>query len=167
MKRVLRKARSLLALPAEIQLAVMRAIPIALAVEIGLRVLSLPALARLLGVRLGMRRADQAGERRGSAEMDEAESQSARAVEMVFRNWPRGGSCLRKSLVLARVLRKRNPVIRIGVARIEEGLTAHAWVEVEGVPFDSTSGSFSPLGRDRGDLCCALSPARSLSRESA
>lgn len=167
MKRALRKARSLLALPAKLQLAVLRALPIAVAVEIGLRVLSLPALARLLGVRLGTRRPDQISEVRANAEMDEAENQSARAVELIFRNWPLGGSCLRKSLVLARVLRKRNRLIRIGVARANEGFTAHAWVEVEGVSFDSTSGFFSPLGRNEDDLRCALPPARSLSRKSA
>ena len=167
MKRGLRKVRSLRALPAEFQLAVVRAFPIALAVEIGLRLLSLPALARLLGVRLGTRRTDQASEVRGSAEMDEAESQSARAVELIFRNWPLGGSCLRKSLVLARVLRKRNPLIRIGVARGEEGLTAHAWVEVEGASIDSASGGFSPLTRGYSDLCETLSMADAMSRKPA
>jgi hypothetical protein len=40
--------------------------------------------------------------------------------------------CLRRSLVMGHVLRRHDPVLRIGVRRSDDGFAAHAWVEVAG-----------------------------------
>jgi hypothetical protein len=40
--------------------------------------------------------------------------------------------CLRRSLVMGHVLRRHDPVLRIGVRRTDGGFAAHAWVEVAG-----------------------------------
>ena len=40
--------------------------------------------------------------------------------------------CLRRSLVMGHVLRRHDPVLRIGVRRTDGGFSAHAWVEVAG-----------------------------------
>lgn len=51
-----------------------------------------------------------------------------------------GVTCLHRSLATYAVLARRGypACVRIGVARLpEEGLRAHAWVEVGGVPIDA------------------------------
>lgn len=79
-----------------------------------------------------------------------------RAVRSVRRLSPRiYGSergCLRRSLVLGRLLRHHDPVMRIGVGRDEDGqFGAHAWIELGGhalespgnhVAFDVEEGQF-------------------------
>jgi hypothetical protein len=58
------------------------------------------------------------------------------------------GTCLVRSLVLARVLATggRHPSIRLGVRRHGKGIRAHAWVELDGRTYGEAEG-FDPLGR--------------------
>lgn len=55
-------------------------------------------------------------------------------VEVAGRYAPLGATCLKKSLVLARILAGEGipTTLRIGVARQGEGLRAHAWLERDG-----------------------------------
>lgn len=65
-----------------------------------------------------------------------------------YRVMPVPSSCLRRSLVLAWLLRRRGfqPRVRFGVRKHGSTLDAHAWVECQGLPLDLQPGaSFAPL----------------------
>ncbi len=111
----------------------------------GLRLVPLPTLARWFGVPV---RADR-DERPGTAPLAPTERRRIAVIRAVARRWPLGpGPCLRSALVEGRALRRRQPVLRLGVAGGRSGgpLVAHAWVEVDGRPLEAQAG-FLPLTR--------------------
>lgn len=59
-----------------------------------------------------------------------------RLVDMAARRLPHSGTCLRRSLVLQRFLRREGieTELRFGVRKTDGGLEAHAWLEHEGLP---------------------------------
>jgi hypothetical protein len=71
------------------------------------------------------------------------------SVDRVLRVVHPTGACLRRALVLGRLLREFDPVLRIGVARGADKFEAHAWLEVDGRVIAEGSGSvdgaFVPL----------------------
>ena len=54
------------------------------------------------------------------------------------------GTCLRESLVAARLLSRRRCTLHVGV-RYDEGVRAHAWVTVDGAAWDLSAGDYSEL----------------------
>lgn len=62
-----------------------------------------------------------------------------RLATIAGRYVPTNGSCLRQSLLVWWLLRRKGmpAELRIGV-RTQEGFTAHAWVEVDGQPVNDT-----------------------------
>lgn len=117
----------------------LRVLALAGLVEVGLRTMQLPRLAGLLGVSL-------AGETNPGGGHDRAMSGGRQcavalhSVDRVFRRWPFGDTCLRRALVLGAMLRRRRPVLVIGVKRDETGATlAHAWLEIDGLSLDPSS----------------------------
>lgn len=58
----------------------------------------------------------------------------ARLIDIASRHGPYNATCLRRSLVLWWLLRRRGlpAALRIGVAKAEEQMRAHAWVELAG-----------------------------------
>lgn len=56
------------------------------------------------------------------------------------RHGPISATCLRQSLLLYWLLRRRGlqPCLRLGVRKQAEALDAHAWVELEGQPLSRT-----------------------------
>jgi hypothetical protein len=64
-----------------------------------------------------------------------------RSVDRLMSVWPLGaGPCLRESLVLGHLVRDREPVLRLGVARHGHRMRAHAWVEIDGQPVNDPQG---------------------------
>ncbi len=65
-----------------------------------------------------------------------AAREAARLVRAAARFSPLPSSCLTRSIVLWRLLRRRGvgAEIRIGVSREASALAAHAWIEVDGEP---------------------------------
>ena len=59
------------------------------------------------------------------------------------------GTCLTRSIVLARVLSvgDGSPAIRLGVRKEADGVRAHAWVEIGGRRYGAHP-AFEPLGED-------------------
>jgi hypothetical protein len=111
----------------------------ALVVEIALRVVSWLTIDRAIGWAFRSRRvADPA-----ALDVDRL----ARFAAAPYRLLRRTGTCLRESIVLSVLLRRRgvSAFIRFGVTR-EKGLTAHAWVDVPGV----RSQAGSPFHELRG-----------------
>lgn len=141
-------ASAVLRMPWRTQLQALRVVVVALVVEIGLRAVSLPRLARVLGVGLETASAPAAP----SGELPESLATEARrreleAVGRVMRHWPAERICLRRALVLGRLLRDLQPQLRVGVAREDGVLVAHAWIEVAGVRLDQGEDRFVPLSR--------------------
>jgi hypothetical protein len=115
--------------------AILAAAMVAVAVEVGLRTLKLPTLARLMSTPL----ADDGGAPTRVVDRFPMRPRLVlrlRAVRRVMRHWPFGDTCLRLALVSGQRLRELHPLLRVGVAKDEDGVRAHAWLEVDGVSLD-------------------------------
>jgi hypothetical protein len=124
----------------------------AVAAEVAVKLVSLPRLARFLGIALLDLDKPRAGEsrRRSASGMDAATvARRARSVDRLYRAWPRKSSCLRRALVLGYRVRKANPVLAIGVANDDGAIRAHAWIEVGGEVVGEDTGEFAPLRSHR------------------
>jgi hypothetical protein len=122
---------------------------VALVVEVGLRLGSLPRLARRLGVPLAAEHADDTARR--AVRLDARAQRDWRAVGRVMRHWPGDtGTCLRTALVGGFVLRRLGPRLRIGVAKVEGRVQAHAWLEIGDRTLDPVGASaFATLATTR------------------
>jgi hypothetical protein len=100
------------------------AIALAGPVEIGLRCLSVESLV----ARLGRTR----GHRDKSRPLDV--HRVAYLIERAASLYPFRATCLKKSLVLLRILRRRGipAELRLGVRKVQDELNAHAWIDCEG-----------------------------------
>lgn len=103
-----------------------KALCVGVAVETGLRLVPVGRLSRWLGIRT----AKGSGSLARPVQGDDV----IRATDRVLTFWPRRGLCLRRSLVLGALLRRYEPVLRIGVRRESGRIRAHAWIEIDGVP---------------------------------
>jgi len=110
-------------------------------IEAGLAFLSLPTLARTLGVPL----ATGQGAVPMDIDPDEAlalladrELRALWAVGWVLERWLFDETCLRRSLAFGWFIRRRRPVLRLGMIDDLESI-AHAWVEAQGRAFDSAA----------------------------
>jgi hypothetical protein len=100
------------------------AMALAIPVEIGMRCLPLDALVSRLG---------------GTCDTDRRQAgldieRAARLIEAVAVFYPLKATCLKKSLILLRILRKRGvpAELRLGVRKVHDDFTSHAWIECEG-----------------------------------
>jgi hypothetical protein len=138
-------ARQLRAVPLGAWPTLIATAAVAGAFEVGMRLLSLPRLARLAGMRLGTqpRRASDAHDAVTEA-LTPQQRRRVWATERVYAAWPFGDTCLRRALVLGHHLRDQNPLLRIGVTAGSgarggacadqcEPIAAHAWVETTNV----------------------------------
>jgi len=68
-------------------------------------------------------------------------------VSAAYRLVPMRATCLRESLVLYAMLRRRglSPRLRIGVARQTDALLAHAWIECGALTTGQAPTSYYPL----------------------
>lgn len=118
------------------------ALLLALVVEVGLRTLRLPDLAGLLGVPLNTD---------APREVDDAEPvvvprwarRRLAASHRALKHWPFGNTCLRTALVGGSLVRGLDPCLRIGVAKHDGEIKAHAWLEVQGRSLDPGSADFA------------------------
>ncbi|MGC8462061.1 MAG: lasso peptide biosynthesis B2 protein [Acidimicrobiales bacterium] len=110
------------------------------AAEASVRVVPLPRLSRAFGAELAPGSTPRApdalsGDRRVTepAALTATEQDRVRLAEVFGRQLASGpGPCLRQALVTARVLRRLEPRLHLGVARRQSGeVWAHAWVELE------------------------------------
>lgn len=96
-------------------------------VELGLRFCRIERLAWLLGVPVDATPADPPPAGTDDVgDLSPDELVSCWAVDWVLGRWTYDATCLRRSLALGFVLRKRHPRLRLGL--MEDGVTAHAWV---------------------------------------
>lgn len=114
---------------------------LAVVVEIALRVLP---LSTILAVQERVRR------HRNQTNVDAAaRARLARFAAAPYRAFAWRGTCLRQSLVLGALLRRRGLPARVcfGVDRRGAALTAHAWVAVDGVRIGDEGSHFHELSR--------------------
>jgi hypothetical protein len=128
-----------------------RTLALAPVVEIGLRTRGLEGTARALRVRLCIDDPADATASQLDLRLSAAERRRLRVAWSVLAIAPLDGSCLRRSLVGARLLRARDPAVRIGVRKTPEGIKAHAWLEIEGISLDPDApGDFASRWRSVG-----------------
>jgi len=131
-----------------------------LVAEIGVRTVPLPRLGRFFGAPLSTSQHEPLSTLRGdrissptgalegveargepdgerfvgsSAPMDAGALRRLKVLGVIAPRWPFcKGPCLRQALVAGRILRGRQPRLRIGVAVEGSDVMAHAWLEVDG-----------------------------------
>lgn len=136
----------------------MHAVAALVVVELLIRWVRLPRLAAMAGVSLEAGSGGTRGavvERPATPRRDSTGANGAgeiaravRSTRRVVRQWPFGkGPCLRESLVLGHLLRRRSPSLQIGIANRSDGLRAHAWLTVDGQVLGESRGfrTFGPL----------------------
>jgi hypothetical protein len=128
-------AREWWSLPILLRIAVVRAVLVVAAAEIGMRTTDLGHLAALLKVPLapGMSEIPQIGIG-GAGTLTRREQRNHRAAGWVLDRWVFDGTCLRRALIVGYFLRRHHPVLRLGL--VGDGRTSHAWVEAEGMTFN-------------------------------
>lgn len=72
----------------------------------------------------------------GDISFDEREAADIRIALRVISHRPFNGTCLRRALVMGDILRSRDPLLRVGVAKEGGRVQAHAWIEIDGVALD-------------------------------
>lgn len=123
----------------------------AVAIELGLRTLTLPRLSRLAGasLRTGGPTQTMASERIGiqTGALTVSERRRLRAARRVTRHWPFGDTCLRQALVSGAMIRRRHPDLVVGVAKLDGEIRAHAWLEFDGRVLDplAAAAAYTPL----------------------
>ncbi len=112
---------------------------VVIAIEIGLKLSNIARLARAAGVPLATHHAaPPIGAPDDLSSLCEHEQRVYWAVCWVMDRWLYDGTCLRRALAFGWFLRRRHPVLRLGMLD-EHGTVAHAWIEVEGVAFGAQS----------------------------
>ncbi len=121
---------------------------VALVVEAGLRLGTLPRLTRLLGIRLAQ---DGEPEHPHDSALPPGLPitwirRRSLVVNRVLHRSPFGNTCLRRTLVLGQRIRRLDPTLVIGVRHDDSGtLAAHAWLVVAGVALDPLADQFEVL----------------------
>lgn len=127
-------------------------VPLAFSIEVGLRTMSAKRLIRLL--RLRAKWDSALPTEHGDADLD-LTSNEIRAARLVTRLMTRrpfqGRACLRQAMTLAVVLRRHQPVLCIGVAKQDDGIGAHAWLEIGSKRIGDGTG-FSEFGPVDGTI---------------
>lgn len=110
-------------------------------VELLVRWVPLPRLSRLVGVRVDLGPAPAAAEPLASSDLPLRERRQLDWTRRLSDAWPFSrGPCLRRALVGGHLLRRRAPVIRLGVMGSGDDLVGHAWLEIDGRPVDPVAG---------------------------
>lgn len=83
-----------------------------------------------------------------SADMCVEPTRVAELARLVGHRHPWKASCLRQSLVVGWLLRRRglSPTIVIGVAKQLDVAPAHAWVQLDGIALDPNAQGHHPFG---------------------
>jgi Transglutaminase-like superfamily/Coenzyme PQQ synthesis protein D (PqqD) len=117
---------------------------VVMAIEIGLKLTDVSTLARLIGVPLATDESSPPAIGPDNLTgFTEREQRVHRALYWVMARWLYDGTCLRRALAFGWFLRRRGPVLRLGMLD-DHGTIAHAWIEVEGRAFNAqpVTGTF-------------------------
>ena len=110
-------------------------------VEMLIRWVPLPRLARVLGIRVNLAPARTDAQQLPLEQLPPRARRELRCTRRVADVWPLSkGPCLRRSLVAGYLLRRHHPAVRLGVAGTGAELVAHAWLEIDDRPLESVAG---------------------------
>lgn len=115
----------------------------AAAAELAVRVLPLRTAARLAGAHLVLD--ESVAARDAWAELTPAERERCTLALRVAGRRPFRATCLRRSLLLAHLLRRRRPALRLGVTKKGGAVAAHAWLEIDGATLDPEAVAYRGL----------------------
>jgi hypothetical protein len=115
---------------------------LAVVIEVGLRTVRLPRLARMLGVPLQVGDSAVAGS--APITLPPWARNRLQGAARVLRRSPYD-TCLRQSLIAGQRLRRLNPSLRLGVRRDGNEILAHAWIEIDGVSLDVSADDYKVL----------------------
>lgn len=139
--RLARRVRQVRAMPWSLRYEYAVVLALACLTEAALRFIPLTAVAPLLGVSVR----PEHGRTQTLDALPPWALSRVRVVRVVMARWPVDGVCLRSSLVTGQRLRSLQPALRVGVARSEAEVRAHAWLEVGGRSLDPMSARFAAL----------------------
>jgi hypothetical protein len=127
------------------------ALALAVVVEVGLRTTALPRLALALGTPLAVDGFEAYAEPADRTGLPAWAVDRVEAAWRVLRHWPFGDTCLRQALVCGRMLRRLEPALQLGVAKVDGEIRAHAWLVVSGTVVDPRRAvsSYQPLATVR------------------
>lgn len=131
-------------------------------IELAVRVLPLPTVARAAGVPLaaghsrgtapaalaapdGDAAPDAAPDADGWARLTDRDRARGELALRAVEHRPFRATCLRRSLLLGHLLRHHHPALRLGVKKTDGVVSAHAWVEVDGVSLDPDAAAYRTL----------------------
>jgi hypothetical protein len=122
----------------------------AVVVEVGLRVTTLPRLARLLGCPLALEERSWEADPADAGplairRLPAASARRVRATRRILRHWPFGDTCLRQALISGAQLRRLHPTLHVGVAKSAGEVRAHAWLVIDGAVLDPLGAASSYL----------------------
>lgn len=103
-------------------------------VEAAVRVLPLGTSARLAGARLEL--GAPLADRDGWPELAPRDRERCDLALRLIARRPFRATCLRRALVLATLLRRYRPALRVGVTKTDGAVAAHAWLEIVGATLD-------------------------------
>lgn len=121
---------------------------VALAVELGLRLTTLPKLASALGTPLALEEEpwpSPAEPPAPATELPDWAKARVRIAQRVLRHWPFGDTCLRQALISGQRLRRLRPSLHVGVAKVDGQVRAHAWLVIGGTIVDPRFAAASYL----------------------
>ncbi len=130
------------------------ALLLAVPVEVGLRLTTLPRLARIMATPLTQPDDQQLPTPGEPAPLPPWAKRCVRSTQRVLRRWPFGDTCLRQALISGFLLRRLKPTLQVGVAKIDGEIRAHAWLVVNGTVIDPrfAASSYQALRIAPGDL---------------
>lgn len=125
------------------QWRVVRILVALVTIEVLVRTVPLPRVARVLGIVFSRDR--EADGSQPPPSLKPSEIRMLRTLRRVVAHWPfAAGPCLREALVAGYILRRRRPSLRIGAAKRDGAVVAHAWLEIDGEVIGGNDG-FVPL----------------------
>lgn len=123
--------------PREI-LTALHALAVLIVVEILVRRVALPRLCGWLGVELDLEPVDPTGDDVEPPDLPPKANRQLWATAQLAERWPfSDGPCLRRSLVAGHLIRRHAPSLRLGVQPEDDGILAHAWLEIDGQPLEA------------------------------
>jgi hypothetical protein len=111
-----------------------------LGIELGLRVFGVERTARALGVNF----LPDAGAvpRDEGAPVGARDRRWLRNASRLLRRWPLDRTCLRSALLVGWILRRRDPLLVIGVRTHEGKFEAHAWIRLGDRDLDDSATTY-------------------------
>ena len=118
-----------------------------LVVESVIRFVPIRSLGHRLGVPVDLEPTVEQSDRLPLRQLSPRAQQQLRCTRRVADVWPFSqGPCLRRALVGGHLVRRLDPRIRLGVTSSDDGLLAHAWLEIDGRPLEAVD-DFARFGR--------------------